>query len=130
MATPKSGPTAPIIIDEAQLETLASIGCTLAEMAAFFKCSVDTITRNYAEALMRGRENGKVSVRRMMWEQGKKGNSVALKYLVHNILREKIEEYNQKPGELSATDEIIEKLSGISTAAILKIVKDHEDKAS
>ena len=101
MATPKSGPTAPIIIDEAQLETLASIGCTLAEMAAFFKCSVDTITRNYAEALMRGRENGKVSVRRMMWEQGKKGNSVALKYLVHNILREKIEEYNQKPGELS-----------------------------
>ena len=126
MATPKSGKTAPIKINEHQLETLASIGCTLNEMAAFFKCSVDTISRNYADALSRGRENGKTSVRRMMWEQGKRGNSVALKYLVHNILKEKIEDYSQREGANSTTDQVLEKLSTISTEAILRIVKDNE----
>jgi len=92
MAAPKSGPTAKIEINQEQLETLAGMGCTLAEMAAFFKCSVDTLTRNYAEAIERGRETGKASVRRMLWTQGQKGNSVALKYLIHNVLKEKLED--------------------------------------
>lgn len=92
MATPKSGATAPVILNETQLETLAGMGCTLKEMAAFFKCDVSTLTRNYADVLEQGRENGKVSVRRMLWKQGERGNSVALKYLVHNVLKERIEE--------------------------------------
>lgn len=119
-----------IELDEHQLETLASIGCTLSEIAAFFKCSVDTITRNYAEVLYRGRENGKTSIRRMMWEHGKKGNSVALKYLVFNILKEKIEDSGQRSGADGQVDELMNKLSGISTEAILKIVRTHDDKAS
>lgn len=130
MAQPKSGKTAKILLNVEQIETLASIGCTLAEIANFFKCSIDTLSRNYADALSRGREAGKVSVRRMMWDQGKKGNSTALKYLVHNILKEKIEEYNQAPAFSPQIDDLMKQLSGVSTAAILKIVKDHEDKVS
>lgn len=87
----KAGPK-PIQLDTEQLENLASIGCTVEEIAAFFKCSRDTIFRNYATPLQAGRERGKSSVRRMLWEQGKKGNSVALKYLIHNVLKEKLEE--------------------------------------
>jgi hypothetical protein len=130
MGTPKSGKTKPIIIDKHQLETLASIGCTMNEMASFFRCSVDTISRNYAESLIIGRDNGKVSVRRMMWEQAKQGNSTALKYLVHNILREKIEDHNQSNMEASTANQIMEKLSTISTEAILSLVKDKHDKVS
>jgi hypothetical protein len=128
MATPKSGPTAPIVINEEQLEMLAGMGCTMIEIATFFKCSVDTISRNYADALHRGRESGKASVRRMMWEHGKKGNSTALKYLVHNILKEKIEDNSIPLAEGGA--DLLQKLSAVSTETILRIVKDHEDKVS
>lgn len=128
MATPKSGKTAPIILDEDQVAKLAGMGCTLAEIAAFFNCSVDTIGRNYAEALIRGREAGKASVRRMMWTHGRNGNSVALKYLVHNILKEKIEDAQVKNPDERSGSEIMEKLNSISTDMILRIVKDNEDK--
>jgi len=130
MATPKSGKTAPIILNEDQLEALAGMGCTLNEMAAFFKCSVDTLSRNYAESIEAGRLNGKASVRRMMWEQGKKGNSTALRYLIWNVLREKLEDPADKSSSSATSDAIMEKLSGISTEAILRLVKDHDDKVS
>lgn len=126
MATPKSGKTAPIIIDEHQLETLASIGCTMNEMAAFFKCSSDTISRNYAVVIARGREQGKVSVRRMLWAQGNKGNSVALKYLVHNVLKERIEPEAKLSEGLIAANELMTKLSDVSTETILRLVKSYE----
>lgn len=125
MATPKSGPTAPIQINTEQLEMLASMGCTMIEMATFFKCSVDTLSRNYADAIQKGREVGKVSVRRMMWEQGKKGNSTALKYLVTNILKERIEDPFQLMG-LGET-EIANQLAASTPAeTLLRLVKDYD----
>lgn len=123
MATPKSGATAPIKLDEHQLETLAGIGCTLAEMASVMKCSVDTIGRNFAEVVARGREQGKASVRRMMWEQGKRGNSVALKYLVHNVLHERIEEAPQMTDAQIQAAALMEKLNAISSDTILRLIK-------
>jgi hypothetical protein len=130
MARPKSGKTAKVILDLIQVKKLAGMNCTLEEMAAFFDCDVSTLTRNYAEALTKGREIGKVSVRRMMWEQGQKGNSTALKYLVHNVLKEKIEDYSSRINEHTGSSEILEKLSHISTEAILRIVKDNEEKGA
>ena len=130
MARPKSGTTAKVMLDTTQVEKLAGIGCTLSEMAAFFNCNESTLTRNYADALTKGRENGKASVRRMMWEQGQKGNSTALKYLVHNILKEQIEDYSNRIDDNVGGKEILEKLSSISTDAILRIVKDNETKGA
>lgn len=130
MATPKSGKTAPIKLDTTQVEKLAAIGCTKVEMAAFFNCSVDTLDRNYADYITKGRENGKVSLRRLMWDQGHKGNSTALKYLVHNVLKERIEEYIEKDDATLAQKEIMDKINSISTEMILKIVRDNEEKAS
>lgn len=111
-----------------QLENLASIGCTMKEMAAFFSVSVDTLERNYADTIEKGREEGKRSVRRMMWKHGENGNSVALKYLVHNVLKEKIEDNSDKD-LTKATNEVFEKLNTISTDMILKLVKDDDKTA-
>lgn len=130
MATPKSGKTAPIILDVVQVEKLAAIGCTQAEMASFFDCSVDTLQRNYAAHIAKGRENGKVSLRRLMWDQGHKGNSTALKYLVHNVLKERIELDLSNDQEQTAQKEVMEKINAISTEMILKIVRDNDEKAS
>ncbi len=125
MATPKSGKTAPIILNEEQLETLAGMGCTMKEMASFFKCSVDTISNNYSESIERGRESGKASVRRMLWAQGQKGNSVALKYLIHNILKEKIEDKaEQFIFQTSNLQEQLAKLQALSPEEIKKLAKE------
>lgn len=125
MATPKSGPTAPVIVNEEQLEMLAGMGCTMIEMAVFFKCSVDTLSRNYADVISRGRETGKASVRRMMWEHGKKGNSTALKYLVTNILKERIEDPFNIMGlnEIGVANQLAETTP---TETLLRIVRDYD----
>ena len=127
MAAPKSGKTKKIELNEEQVRDLASMGCTMSEMAAFFKCHVDTIRDNYSTALESGREVGKLSARRVIWNHFKMGNSTAIKYIVHNILKEKIEEMGDKTKDLAHT-EIMEKLASVSTAAILKLVKDDEGK--
>lgn len=111
-------------VDLNDLEKLASMGCTMKEMASFFDVSVDTLERNYADTIETGRDKGKTSVRRMMWKHGENGNSVALKYLVHNVLKERIEESHDKDLD-KATSEVMEKLNAISTDAILKLVKDN-----
>lgn len=81
-----------IELDQEELKKLAAMGCTMIEMASFFNCSVDTLENNFSDIIREGREKGKSSVRRMMWRHGENGNSVALKYLVHNVLKEKIED--------------------------------------
>jgi len=62
-------------------ETLAGMQCTHAEIAAVLKVSEDTITRrkqddpSFAEAIKRGQENGKASIRRMQYKAAKDGNA-------------------------------------------------------
>lgn len=117
-----------IEIDEHQLQTLASIGCTQEEMAAFFKCSVDTIKRNYAEVLATGVEQGKMSARRILWDHFKKGHAVATKYVIHNILKERIEP--EHTNEIDVTPNPYQAaLNNVSTEVILQIVKAYEKKA-
>jgi hypothetical protein len=72
----------PIEIDEVQLEKLAQLHCTNTEIAAFFNCSVDTITRRYADLLDKGREAGKIALRRKQWQLAiEKGDRVMLIWL-------------------------------------------------
>ncbi len=131
MATPKSGKTAPIILDEEQVLALAGMGCTLREMASFFKCNESTLERNYAEVITRGRETGKASVRRMLWAQGQKGNSVALKYLIHNVLKEKLEDKTDNNFYVTSNvTEQLAKLSAMPIEDIRRLAKLEPPKAS
>ena len=56
------------------VESLAAIGCTVAEIAAFCGCSKDTLERRYAALIQKGRENMKLSVRRMQYQSAQGGN--------------------------------------------------------
>ncbi len=126
MAAPKSGPTAKIILNEEQIEMLVGMGCTMTEIAAFFKCHVDTLRDNYSNALERGLLIGKASVRRMMWDHGKKGNSTALKYLVHNILKEKIEESPFATLTTASSEAARQIAETTPTETLLQIVRDYD----
>ena len=76
-------------IDEKQLQKLASMLCTMEEMDAFFDCSVDTLERNFAYTIKKGRNLGKMSLRRMQFEKAQSGNTTMLIWLGKQILGQK-----------------------------------------
>lgn len=100
-------------LDVEQLKTLASIQCTMEEIAAVMKCSVDTLERRYAEVIKEGKSHGRASLRRYQWEAAKKGNSALLIWLGKTLLGQR---------------EIIEQVQTITTREELtadeKIMKD------
>lgn len=69
-----------------QIHQLAAINCSLDEMAAVLDCSADTLGRRYADVIKKGRENGKMSLKRKQWEMAMKGNITMLIWLGKQIL--------------------------------------------
>lgn len=55
-------------IDPEQVEKLASIDCSYEEMALVFACSVSTLQRNFAQAIEKGRAQGRASLKRKQFE--------------------------------------------------------------
>lgn len=80
MARPK------IQIDPILVEKLASIQCTMIEIAAVVGCSVDTLERRFADVIARAREKGKTSLRRMQWKSADEGSVPMQIWLGRNIL--------------------------------------------
>ena len=78
-----------IEINEDQLEKLASILCTMEEMASFFGCSVDTLERNFADTIKKGKDKGRMSLRRMQFEKAQTGNTTMLISLGKQLLGQK-----------------------------------------
>tara|TARA_R100001510_G_C7535206_1_gene124999 strand:+ start:93 stop:416 length:324 start_codon:yes stop_codon:yes gene_type:complete len=76
-------------LDEAQLKKLAGMLCTMEEMASFFDCSVDTLERNFADTIKKGRDLGKMSLRRMQFEKAQQGNTTMLIWLGKQVLGQK-----------------------------------------
>lgn len=76
----KPGPK-PIAIDEKLVEKLATIMCTMKEIGAVIGCSVDTLERRFAEIIEKGRENGKMSLKRKQYEIAMGGNVTMLIWL-------------------------------------------------
>ncbi len=73
-------------IDENQVEELASIFCTMKEIAAVVGCSVDTLEGRFSDVIAKGRERGKMSLRRAQWQAVKNGNVVMMIWLGKQIL--------------------------------------------
>jgi hypothetical protein len=78
-------------IDLAELEKLYQLQCTEKEVAAFMGISVKTLERRkkiqkFAEAVDAAKAKGCVSVRRMLFAQGAKGNVAAAIFLAKNVL--------------------------------------------
>lgn len=76
-------------IDEDTVEKLASIHCTMNEIASVVGCSVDTLERRFAEVIARGRDKGKTSLRRIQFEIAKKGNAQMAIWLGRILLGQK-----------------------------------------
>jgi hypothetical protein len=87
---PKAG-RKPVNIDLEQIEKLAAIQCTEAEIASVLGISERTIERrkqqpDFAEAMARGKARGRVSLRRNLWSLANKGQPAANIFLAKNLL--------------------------------------------
>jgi hypothetical protein len=81
----------PVKIDLEQVEKLAAIQCTEAEIASVIGVSESTIDRrkhqpDFAEAMSRGKARGRVSLRRNLWALANKGQPAANIFLAKNLL--------------------------------------------
>ena len=80
MARPK------IDIDPEQVLKLASIGCTASEISNFFGVSHKTISKRFSNEMIKGKDTGKISLRRLMFESARKGNVAIQIFLSKNLL--------------------------------------------
>lgn len=111
------------------LEKLCELNCTQAELAAFFNVSVKTVEHRMAhdepfhDAVERGREKGKLSIRREQIKMARAGNATMLIWLGKQLLgqKDKVEHAGPegKPLELnvSATDVLLSRINALAARA-------------
>ena len=72
-----------------QLSRLASIQCTVKEIAFIMGCSTETINRHYKDAVESGRAQGKLALRRAQWRNAVEKDNVTMQiWLGKNILKQ------------------------------------------
>jgi hypothetical protein len=74
------------IVPPEEVYKLAAIGCTDREIAAFFGVKEDTLRRNFAEELTKGREYVKTRLRMNMFKAADNLNPAILIFLAKNLL--------------------------------------------
>lgn len=67
-------------IDMEQVEKLASIQCTMEEIAFFFDIDVSTLHRNkeFCNVYKKAKEGGKMSLRRIQWKLAQNNTTMAI----------------------------------------------------
>lgn len=87
-----------IKLNEEDITKLAALACTTAEIASYFGCHPRTLERRFAAALKRGRDQGKMSLRRKQYEIAQAGNVTMLIWLGKQMLGQKDKvETTEKP---------------------------------
>lgn len=83
-------------IDPIAVEKLAAINCSVAEIGAVLDCDRRTLQRRFAAAIEKGREVGKSSLKRKMWEHAMGGNTTMMIWLSKQMLgySDKVEQTN------------------------------------
>ena len=91
-------------IDTKQVEQLASYGCTNREIASFFGCDESLIKKSYSSFLTKGRDKGKIRLRKLQWNAAEKGNVPMLIWLGKQLLDQTDK---QELTEVKPIDEIV-----------------------
>jgi hypothetical protein len=76
----------PVDVNPTQISKLASFGCTVAEISAFFNISPSTVNHKFASFIAKGKEIGKMRLRQLQWKSAKAGNVQMQIWLGKNLL--------------------------------------------
>jgi hypothetical protein len=114
----KPGPKSKI--DLILLEKLAAIHCTNTEIAATLDCDSSLMSRpQYAEIIRKGRERGKLSLRRKMYEMATHGDRTMLIWLSKQYLGMADKQQNDDTLKVEGLKE----LKSLSTEQLVKEAK-------
>lgn len=95
-------------LNENQIFELASIHCTDNEMAAVLDCDVDTLRDNYSAIIQKGRETGKMSLRRAQFKIALSNDKNALGMLIW-LGKQLLEQHEKSTISLeNVTDKVFE----------------------
>lgn len=98
------------ITDVSLVEGLAKLHCSDQEIATVCNISVDTLHRNFAEVITKGKANGRIKLRRAQWQNAEKGNVVMQIWLGKQILGQREpKDMDQNPAE-EQEDKLMEEL--------------------
>lgn len=99
-------------IDYTTVEKLANIQCTQEEIASFLGVSSRTLLRDekFKELFSKGRENGKMSLRRIQWKHAEKSATMAI-WLGKQYLGQKDNIEVANTDELNKVKELLTKIS-------------------
>lgn len=86
-----------IEVDEKILYKLAAMHCTNEEMASFFGICTKTLDKHFGHIVKRGKERGKMSLRRYQWVAAKKGSVPMLIWLGKQLLGQREPESEVAP---------------------------------
>jgi AraC-like DNA-binding protein len=89
-----------IKLDVKQVEALAGIGCTTAEIASVLGCSPDTLDRRFAAELAKGRDNMKMRLRKAQLDAALGGNVTMQIWLGKQMLGQKDSAELEHSGEV------------------------------
>jgi len=73
-------------LDERQIFELAKLHCTRKEIAAVMDCSIDTLDGRFSALMKKGRENGRMTLRKYMWKSAQIGNVTMQIWLSKQLL--------------------------------------------
>ena len=91
-------------IDTKQVVKLASYGCTIREVANFIGSSEDLIKKSYSQFITKGKDEGKIRLRKLQWTAAEKGNVPMLIWLGKQVLGQTDK---QELTEVKPIDEIV-----------------------
>ena len=74
------------LIDKDVIYKMACIQCTIEEIAEVVGCSVNHLNKKYKNLIKKGKENGKKSLRRAMWDKALQGDTRAQIFLSKQTL--------------------------------------------
>ncbi len=72
--------------DPDKIQMLASFGCSIVEIAKYFKVDESTVRKNYQDELETGRESLKVKIRQLQLKFAERGNTALLIWLGKQFL--------------------------------------------
>lgn len=110
-------------IDEDVVRELASIACTMIEIAAVVNCSVDTLERRFADVIKRGRETAKTSLRRFQWKAAEGGSVPMMIWLGKQLLGQRDIVYNESENYNVNVVRTDDQLKEIAKAALAERAK-------
>ena len=64
-----------------KIQMLASFGCSITEIAKYFRIDESTVRKKYKDELETGRESLKVKLRQLQWDHAARGNTALLIWL-------------------------------------------------